>query len=87
MFDVKISKAKYKVQFRHIRTDMGETVTFCTISNGSGVESDGYSCANGNFCKNTNRKEALAQALRRRFPRDLRLPFWTKYFELRHGAW
>ena len=83
MFDLKIEKSKYKVQFRHIRTDLGEVVTFCTITNGNGVESDGHACANGNFCRNTNRKAALAQALQQKFPRGLRLPFWTEYFKVR----
>jgi hypothetical protein len=87
MFGVQIDKAEYKVQFRHVATDLGERVTFCTISNGNGVEADGYACANGCFDRNKNRKAALAQALKRRFPRDLRLPFWTKYFETRHGKY
>jgi len=85
MFDVKVDRKKYKVQFRHIKTEGGETVTFCTISNGHGVESDGHACANGNFCRNTNRKTAMADALQRRFPREVRKPFWDRYFALRHG--
>lgn len=87
MFTTKVGKAKYKVQFRHIETNSGERITFCTISNGSGVETDGYACANGNFDRNKNRKAALAEALQRRFPRDLRLPFWKQYFETRNGRW
>lgn len=83
MFDVKIAKSKYRIQFRHIKTDEGERVTFCTISNGHGVESDGHACANGNFCRNTNRKGALASALQRRFPRGIRKPFWDEYFKVR----
>jgi len=87
MFTAKIGKSNYKVQFRHVTTPGGETVTFCTISNGHGVESDGVACANGNFCRNANRKAALAGALQRGFPRSLRKNFWDKYFEKRHGQW
>lgn len=87
MFSVKVDKSKYKVQFRHIETDLSERVTYCTISNGNGVEADGYACANGNFDRNKNRKDAMAMALQQKFPRGLREPFWNKYFEVRHGQY
>jgi len=87
MFDVKVQRTRYNVNFRHVKTESGEIVTFCTITNKNGLESTGYAISSHNFNRNKNRKEALADALQGRVDRSYRKQFWMEYFNARHGAY
>lgn len=91
--------SEYKVAFKHDRLDLSELpdndnaewyngATLCMIFNietGDMVSFGWEVCQKrGCFNKNKQRKGALAHALTN-FEREIRVEFWQKYFEVRHG--
>ena len=93
MFNVKISRKEYQVDFDHIR---GNTALFyckhegtcCLISveNREINVARGYTVlhSNDNYDKNFGRKLSLARALKNgRFSKPERVLFWEAYFKTR----
>ena len=93
MFNVKISRKEYQVDFDHVRGDnaifyLGHEGTYCEISidNGDVKVAKGHTEINpsDNYCRNFGRKLSLARALKNGgFNKDERTEFWKMYFNTR----